>query len=281
MREIKSVDESFDLKRASEYHLSIQVGLDGFSFCILDIRRDKYVFFQHIPLIVGKPQFLSRKAESIFDLEEKLNASYQTVSITYSTDKATLIPKEYSGSANFLQLAGLTNEIGRHEEVLTNHIPGFNYQLAYICPKELTTLLNRKFTDFQFRHKSIPLLANVLNQYDEKRNTLLINFETKYIRTIALKGSEIDLYNNFYFKTESDFLYYSLHIFHSLQFDPERDEILIGGFVADDSSYIRQIRKYVSNVHFLKPSANFSYGNLFDKIQKHQFVSLLNSYPCE
>ncbi|MBV5348593.1 DUF3822 family protein, partial [bacterium] len=107
-----------------------------------------------------------------------------------------------------------------------------------------------------------------------------INFEKKYIRMIALKDMQIELYNSFYFKNESDFLYYTLNTWQSLQFDPERDEILIAGYVADDSGFIRQVKKYISNVRFLKPSADFNYGNTFEKIQKHQFVSLLNTYPC-
>ena len=142
------------------------------------------------------------------------------------------------------------------------------------------TFLNRKYTEFKFMHKSIPLLSATNNQRNEKKNTLLINFENKYIRMIAIRGSQIDLYNSFYFKTETDFLYYTLNIWHSLQFDPERDEILIGGFVADDSSYVRQLKKYISTIHFLKPSIDFSYGSLFDKTQKHQFISLLNTYLC-
>jgi len=281
MHEIISIDESFDIKLALEYHLSIQVGLDGFSFCILDIHRRKHIVFRHIPLIVGKLQFLSRKIETIFDQEEMLNATYKSVSVIWSTDKATLIPKEYSDPECITKIANLTNEISRNEDIRTDNIPGFNYQLVYCYPKDLIALLNRKYTDFQFCHKSLPLLATALDQQNEKINTILINFEKKYVRIIALKGLHIDLYNSFLFKNESDFLYFTLSICHNQQFDPERDEILIGGYVADDSSYIRQLKKYVSNVHFLKPSADFSYGNIFEKVQKHQFISLLNSYPCE
>ena len=280
MHEINIIDETFDLKFASEYHLSIQVGLDGFSFCILDIRRNKYIVFRHIPLIVGKLQFLSGKIETIFEEEEKLNADYKTVSIIYSTNKATLVPKEYSDPEYFVKIAELSNEISRNEDVRAEDLPGFNYHLVYSYPKDLMTLLNRKFTDFHFRHKSIPLLKSLLSQRTEKKNTLLINFEKKYIRMIALKGMQISLYNSFYFKNESDFLYYTLNICHNLQFDPERDEIMIGGYVADDSSYVRQLKKYISNVQFLKPSPDFSYGNIFEKVQKHQFISLLNLYPC-
>jgi hypothetical protein len=278
MHEINSIDEAFDLKQTSEYHLSILAGLDGFSFCILDIRRHKYIAFQHIPLVVGKLQFLAKKVESIFDSEEMLNASYQSVSISYSTNNVTLLPREYSEQSNLIKIAAFTNEISRNEEIQSEDLPGFNYHLVYTYPKELMTFFNRKYTEFQFSHKSVPLLSATNNQRNGKKNTLLINFENKYIRMIALRGSEIDLYNSFYFKNETDFLYYTLNIWHSLQFDPERDEILIGGFVADDSSYIRQLKKYISNIHFLKPSIDFRYGSLFDKIQKHQFISLLNTY---
>lgn len=280
MYDLKIVDESIDLNLASEYHLSIQVGLDGFSFCILDKRKIKYIAFRHIPLIVGKMQFLSRKVEAIFEQEEMLNAAFGSVSVTYSTNKATLVPKEYSDPSFSHQLAGLTSNINRSEEVTINNLHGSNYQLIFSFPKELLAVFNRKYTEFSFIHKTIPLLATVLLQLNEKRNTLMINFEKKYIRMIAMKGSEISLYNSFYYKNESDFLYYTLNICHTLQINPEFDEILIGGYIASDSVYIRQLKKYFGNIHFLAPFSDYNYGNLFDKIQKHQFVSLLNTYPC-
>ena len=280
MHELNFVDETFDLNRTTEYDLSIQVGLDGFSFCILDRRRKKFIVLQHIPLIVGKLQFLPNKMEAIFDQEEKLAASYQSVSVTYSTNKATLLPKAYAGSGIEDQIAKLTNDIGRSEDIALNDLPGFNQQLIFSYPKELMTLLNRKFIEFTFMHKSVPLLALAVDQREEKKNTLLINFEKQYIRMIVLKDLEIALYNSFYFKNESDFLYYTLNICHTLQIDPERDELLIGGYVADDSGYIRQLKKFVSNVRFLKPSESFYYSPTFNKVQKHQFVSLLNSFQC-
>lgn len=280
MHELNLVDKSFDLKFTSEYHISIQAGLDGFSFCILDVRKNKYVALRHFPLIVGKPQFLSKKIETIFEEEDKLNASYQTVSITYSTNKATLIPKVFATPDQVHQFADFTNELNRNEDVLTDDLPGLNYQLIYSYPKELISLFNRKYSEFKIRHKSVPFLLSALNQCNEKKNTVLINFEKKYVRLIVLKGLQLTLYNSFYFKNESDFLYYTLNICHSLNIDPEHDEIMIGGYVADDSSYVRLLKRYLSNVIFLKPSSDFDYGNFFDKVQKHQFISLLNTYQC-
>lgn len=280
MHEINWIDDSFDLKNTSDYHLSIQIGLDGFSYVLLDTRINKYLVFQHIPLIVGKAQFLSRKTEAIFEQDERLNHSFKSVAVTFSTNKVTLIPKEFNEGSEIQKIASLINEVGRTEEQHIDELPGFNYQLISSYPKELMAVLNRKYTDFTFRHKSVPLIQTTVEQRDEKKNTLMINFEKKYIRMIAFKNMQISLYNSFYFKNEPDFLYYTLNIWQNLMFDPDRDEILVGGFVADDSSYIRQLKKYVSNIRFLKPADGFNYGALFSKIQKHQFVSLLNTYVC-
>jgi len=280
MHEITIVDESFDLRFASDYHLSIQVGLDGFSFCILDISRKKYIALRHIPLIEGKLQFLTRKVETIFEQEEKLHATYQSVSVDYSTNEATLIPKEYASPEYLSQITTFTFKSGRNKEARTATIPGFNYDLVYCYPKDLITFLERKYTDFEFRHKSVSLLASAYNQRNGKKNTVLISFEKKYVQLVALKGSEIALHNSFYFKNESDFIYYLLNVCHNIHFDPELDEILISGFVADDSEYLKQLKNYLVNIQFLKPSTRFSYGNIFEKVQKHQFASLLNSYKC-
>ena len=280
MHEINSIDESFDLKRASDYHLSIQVGLDGFSFCTLDIHRKRYIVFRHIPIIAGKSQFLTRKVESIFDQVEELNSCYHSVSVNYSTNEATLIPKEYSTSVHLSKIEEFTFEIGRNEEARADMIHGMNYMIGYSYPKDLVSFLNRKYTDFEFRHQSVPILSSLQNQRNEKKNTILIDFETKYFRIIVLQGTQISLYNSFYFKNESDFLYYILNVCHTLHIDPELDEILISGLVADDSEYVRQLKKYLGNIQFLKPCSEFSYGSIFEKVQKHQFASLLNTYSC-
>lgn len=280
MHELNLIDDTFDLNNAPEYHLSIQVGLDGFSFCILDILRKKYLVLRHIPFVVGKSQFLPKKMEAIFDSEQKLNATFQSVSVTYSTNKATLLPKSFPESDLFIKIASLTNDISKNEDIGVNGLTGFNQQLIFSYPKEMLVLLNSKYTEFSFRHKSVPLLASAAEQRNEKKNTLVVNFEKQYVRMIVLKGMQMELYNSFYFKNEADFLYYTLNICHTLHIDPESDELLIGGYVADDSIYIRQLKKYISNVYFMKPPSGFNYSNTFDKVQKHQFVSLLNTYQC-
>jgi hypothetical protein len=281
MVELNLIDKAFDLKNTSDYHLSIQLGLDGFSFCILDLRTKKYVVLKHIPLIVGKPQFLVRKVEAIFNEDEKLNVDYHSVGILMVTNRAGIIPKEFSDQLFDNGFPVALGEIEKFEDFHVIDIPGFDQNLYFNYPKEILTFINHKFTQFSFKHISLPLIASAMYQRNEKRNRLVINFEKNILRIIAIKDGLLTLHNTFYFKNETDFLFHTLNIFNTLHFKPETDEVLIGGYVADDSVFIRQLKKYIQNIVFLKPSLDFSYGALFEKIQKHQFVSLLNNYPCE
>lgn len=281
MHELTIVDESFDLKFASEYHLSIQAGLDGFSFCVLHCSQNKFVVLQHIPFSAANYSFLARKIETVFEQEPKITAAYQSVSVALSTDKATLTPKVFSDKSLLKSAANLAFELTRNEDILTRDLPGLNQQISFCYPKDLLALFSRKFNEFNITHLAVSNLLSALLQRDETRNALLVHFGKKNINLIALQGSQIALFNSFYFKNESDFLYHTLNCCTKIQFDPQIDEMLVSGFVADDSSYIKQLKKYIGNVYFLKPPAEYRYSNIFEKVQKHQFVNLFTSGPCE
>lgn len=278
MVELNVIDNSFDLKQTSNYHISIQIGLDGFSFCILDVLLKKYIVLRHIPLIVGKNQFLAKKIESIFEQEEILNHEFKSVSVSYSSNKSTLIPKEFNEQKLINKIAQITNTIDRYEDYRINEIQESEYNILYVVPIELITLLNRKFTEYSFTHKSIPLINSYFCQCKNHTNSIILNFEKKYIRVIAIKNEQIVFFNSFFYKSETDFLYYILNTLLNLNSNQEKDEIYIGGFIASESNYLRQLKKYFNKISFLKPFEEYNYSNIFNKTQAHQFVSLFNSY---
>ncbi len=280
MHEISLIDETFDLNFSSEYNLSIQVSLDGFSFCILDKLQKKYVVLQHYPLIVGKIQFLSKKIEAIFEQEPKLQATYKGVNITYSTNKSTLVPTEFFDERQTKEVLQRLHEIDRCEDIEVSPMKSIGQYIVYAYPKDIRELFNAKFSSYTLKHKSVALIATVLKEKNSK-NSILLNFERKYFRMIVFKNEKIEFFNSFYYKNEFDFLYYTLNVCSQLNLDPEKDELLIGGYMAPDSPYIRQLKKYWASIRFLTPDPDYFYSYTFDRIPQHYFVSLLNSIECE
>ncbi|MDX9882429.1 MAG: DUF3822 family protein [Prolixibacteraceae bacterium] len=279
MHEISYVDETFDLNFILEYHLSIQIGLDGFSFCILDTIQKKYVLLQHFPLAVKKSQFLTGKIREIYDREEVLNKQFKSVAIGYNDLKATIIPSSFSTGGELQQIISLNQPTERNEEIAACHVKSFSHDIVFSYPQELRAFLDSKYPEYHFFHSAYPLLNAVMQQKGKAAKTAVLYFNKKYFHIILLEKS-IRLFNSFFYKTENDFLYHTLHICKNLSFDAEKDEVLVGGMVAGDSDYIRQLKKYLLHVRMLKPDQDFHYSYTFEKTPGHYFAGLFNSYKC-
>jgi hypothetical protein len=114
-----------------------------------------------------------------------------------------------------------------------------------------------------------------------RKNALLVHFDKKSMLVAGVNGSKLLLFNNYFVKSEYDCLFYTLNAWRLLRFDAENDELFISGSVAESSSFVNQIRRYVAQVSFLRPSGGVNYERLFENVEAHQFVSLLDAYPCE
>ncbi len=279
MHEISYVDETFDLNFIIEYHLSIQVSLDGFSFCILDTIQKKYVLLRHFPLSVKKPQFLTGKVRDIYETEEVLNKGFKSVSISYNDPKATIVPSSFSDETHLQQIINLNQFHERNEETASCRIKSFLQDIVFSYPEELRTFFDSKYSEYHFFHSTYPLLNATIQQKGKAGKTIVLNFSKKYFHIIFIE-KDIRLFNSFFYKTENDFLYHTLNICKNLEFDAEKDEVLVGGMVAGDSDYIRQLKKYLLHVNLLKPDQDFHYSYTFEKTPGHYFSELFNSYKC-
>jgi hypothetical protein len=279
MHEISYVDETFDLNFTLEYHLSIQAGLDGFSFCILDTVQKKYVMLRYIPLAVKRSQFLAGKIRAIYDAEEILNKNFKSVTISYCDQKATILPSSFSDHKHLKQIIELNQPVERNEETSVCTIKSLLQDIVFSYPQEMRVFFDSKYSEYRLFHSTYPLLNAAIHQKGKAEKTVVLNFSKKYFYIVFIEKN-IRLFNSFYYKTETDFLYHTLNVCRNLNFDAEKDEVLIGGLVAGDSNYIRQLKKYLLHVNLLKPDQDFHYSYTFDKTPAHYFAELFNSYQC-
>lgn len=280
MHDILHADETFDLNYSLEYHLSIQLGLDGFSFSILDTVQRKYVLLRHIPLAVKRTVFLPGRIREIYEAEEILSKHFKSVTIAYSDQRATLIPLPFSDSSSLKQIIELNQELDKHEEVASCLIKSFGQDITFAFPSEVRALFDAKYPEYRLLHSVYPLLSAAMQQKGKADNIVVINFCKHFFQLIILKKG-ICFFNSFYYKTENDFLFHTLNVCRQLNVDAEKDQLLLAGWVPGESDYVRQLKKYMLHVNFLKPDQEFHYSYTFDKTPAHYFAGLLNTYRCE
>ena len=91
--DVSFFDESFDKNLLPNYHLSLQLGLRGFSFSILDTKRNKYIGLESIQFETNLdfPAICDAFQEQL-NKKELLQDEYKSVSAAIVHNKSTLIP---------------------------------------------------------------------------------------------------------------------------------------------------------------------------------------------
>ena len=88
---------SIDLNNLYETHLSIQLSLNGFSFCVLDKTYDLVQKLVHHPFKepASGPEDLLARIRGIFEKENLLQHKYGSVNVTHVNELSSLVPKAF------------------------------------------------------------------------------------------------------------------------------------------------------------------------------------------
>lgn len=282
MQDISFTDKTFDSNQTLLYHLSIQISLDGFSYCILDIPKGKYVLLKEYPLSVRRSGLLAGHIRDIVEKEEVLNREFKSVDILYSTSRFTLVPQAiYSEGAGkkFFNFNNITQKDDCIEKTLLTQAKAY---CIYDMPENLKDFISEKFPKSKLYHHIFPLIQTALqqNRNTEGRKKIHINFFRDNFDIIVIEGSELLLYNNFNFKNEKDVIYYVMYIFDQLKLSPESSEVVFHGKLSTSNPHYTLLKKYVSKVSFSQLDSAYLYSYTFNKVPSHYYSSLFNVYKC-
>jgi hypothetical protein len=84
-------DETLDINSTENYELSVQAGPDGFSFCLLDTIRNKFVLIRAFEPDENK-YYNSEKINEFISADDFLLKRYKKINILMPSAKFTLVP---------------------------------------------------------------------------------------------------------------------------------------------------------------------------------------------
>lgn len=281
---LKKSDKALNTAIPENYKLSIQLSLDGFSFCIFDPANNKFLAIESYSvqgkLSVDKFCFLFK---AFVKNHEFVKLPFQETLFLIETSKTTMIPAPLFDENQMEAFANInfTNEADDvlYYDRLIYH-DSFN---LYAVPETLMNTLKLLFPSARFRCHSSALIEGLFIQYknlaEEKK--AFINTRNSYIDIVIIEGKKLLYYNCFKYSTKEDFIYYIIFAMEQLNLNPEETEIVLSGFIEKSSSLFEMIYKYIRNISFRKLSGNFTYSYIFDEIPSQYFTNLINSELCE
>lgn len=282
MRNICFIDKTFDNTQTLLYHLSIQISLDGFSFCILDIPKGKYIVLKEFPLYLKRSRLILKRLDEIIATEEVLSREFKSIEISFETPRVTLVPQVIYSRGTAERYFHFNHLPEKANTVTKTLLTKAGAWCIFDIPSNLNDYLQQKFPKAELRHHAYPLIESALkhNKSNEGKKEVHLNFGRHHFDFVAINGPELLLYNSYEYKNEDDILYYVMFAFDQLKLPPEKTQIIVHGKVPRVAPYFHQLKKYINKVNFAQLDSTYLYSYTFNQVPAHYYTMLLNLYKC-
>lgn len=281
MVEFEFLDETLDINSTESYHLSIQIGLGGLSFCILDGIQKKYVAIKNYPSQTqqGIPMDW---LESVLQYDPFLNRSYKSVTTCFVNERCTMVPDPLFKKENLEDYVQFNLHLETSETILYHRLNRAESWCLFPIPNDMFHRLQQQFPNIQILHHSIPLLDYVLRSQKngDQQHTVHVNLHPAIFDLAATSTKSLEVYNCYPYKHVNDVMYFVLNVFEQLHISPTETQLILSGKVTRQSSLYENLRRYIKNIDFAKRNRDYTYSYTFGKLPEHAYLNLLNLYPC-
>jgi hypothetical protein len=276
------IDESLDNKLSGAYHLSLLAGLDSFSCCVLDSKRNKYLALCNWTFQgVYNWQSFTESLASIVKETPLLQHGYKSVSAAVVNNKSTLVPDALFENGKEETYLRFNHTLEEEDAVKTDRLKNIEARNIYALPKALERSLGSHFPNVRFMHHSTSFLESVLLQYKNlDQPKVAVHVQMSHFEVAVVEGKKLRLYNSFAHQTSEDFIYYLLFVCEQLKLNPEKLDLLLLGEIERNSAIYSILHKYVRNISFGERSDSFEYSYKLTDLPKHFYYNLFNQYLC-
>ena len=244
-------------KSVENYHkLSIQVGLNGLSFCVFDTIGNNVALSRRIAF--GKelsPFEVQKELRELFQQEGILDYHYSGVVVIHRNNLFSLVPKalfDKNELANYLKFNAkiLANDLIEYDEIS-------NYEIVnvYVPFVNINNYIYDLFGAFDFMHSGTVLIQAILNSHSSPGEaTCYVHAGEHYMDILVLSQKQLLFYNSFPYTTKEDFIYFLLFTLEQLKLDTETVKTRLFGIVEEGDEIYTICYEYIQHLSIFVPA---------------------------
>lgn len=276
----KITQTSNKLNTNSINELSIQISLNGLSFCILNRSIHTIEFLQSEHFEKKLPPFaLLEKLKEAFSLYTELQGEFHNVLLIYQNELSTLVPKNLFDQNYIADYLKFNSKILKSDYISFDEIAVNDSVNVFVPLVNINNYIFENFGAFKYKHSSSILIDTLLQlNYSSTDQKVYINVSKGYFEMIALSKGKLQLYNAFEYVTKEDFIYYVLFTMEQLKMSPEEVDLVLFGEIDEPSELYQIAYHYVRNISFINPSYTFQFEDHIKPALAHQQYLILNSF---
>lgn len=273
-------DETLDINSTLNYELSIQAGPDGFTFCLLDGIRNKFVLIRSF-----EPEeniyFNTERINEILIKDDFLTRQYKKVNLIMPSPRFTLVPSPLFDPGKKDEYFTFNHLINEGSTIISNKLNDPDAFLVFSVSKSTFELFDSFHPGVLPCHQLKPLLNHIA--HDRKNINgyyIQIHVEKEFFNLIIYDHNLLKFCNTFSYRNITDILYFVLNVFNNLGIKQE-ETIHLSGNTEKYDDLSSNFSIYIRNVRFSEPAGNFTFSYVFNETALHRYINLFSITNCE
>ncbi|MEX0273581.1 MAG: DUF3822 family protein [Flavobacteriaceae bacterium] len=261
---IKKETNNIDLEKKSEdfQRLSIQVGLNGLSFCVLDtlgkrLIHNKGVWFKE----ALNPILLEQELRKTLGDNRLDRRKFAEVLLIHQNTYFSWVPKSLFDASQLANYLKFNTRILANDELTHDVLGNFDLINVYAPFTNINGVIKELYGDFEHQHHSTLLVQSLLNKQEYPKETVCyVHVGPKQMDIIVINGKKLSLFNCFSHTSKEDFIYYLLFTFEQLKLDTENTRLMLFGTIEEDDELYTLCAEYLKKLSVIaSPDSLLSY----------------------
>lgn len=278
----KIKDDRFDEDNIHQYDLLVQLSVRDFQIGIVDCSDGRVLFFEDYVLgDLSSHQELLTLFQTLFESHPVLQAGFwNSVKVSIKNSKFVQVPNSLfveEAASEYLKFnANIDQE---KEDVLFCYNEKIDAVTIFAVQKDLLTWLKRIYSNTKIHliHQSSSIIEGALQFVGQSQKSRLYIYVDRFkLHILSIENSKLIYYNQFAIKQFSDYVKYMMLVMKGLGMDQQTCEVVLWGYISQNSPHYQEFVKYIRNVTFGSRPEGLKFGYIFDEVQDHHFFDLFS-----
>ncbi|AIY13782.1 MULTISPECIES: DUF3822 family protein [Cellulophaga] len=261
-KEINTTNSELSYKK-----LSIQISLNGLSFCVLDSVENSIIKQEHISFKEEVIPFqLLKNLKETLEKFEITKMSFSNITVIHRNPLFTLVPKALFDPEELPNYLKFNAKILANDQIAYDEIKNYDIVNIYVPFTNVNNYIYELFGEFEYKHSGTILIESLLNNFTAGKEPICYAHITEQqVDITVIANKNLVFYNSFIFETKEDFIYYILFTIEQLKLDTETIKLRLFGSIEEGDELYNLIFTYVRNVDVFIPSSLSQHLNDKDK----------------
>lgn len=252
----KKKNSSLNIADKNFKKLSIQVSLNGLSFCVADTVSQKILISDRVDFSDEKnPMEIKNELENLFQQHDIEEMQFNEVVVVHRNTLFGLVPKSLFQSDNLNEYLKFNTKVLATDVLAFDEVENHDLVNVYVPYVNINNYIYDLFGEFNFMHNGTVLLQSLMNNQSQSlETTCFAHVNKNQLDITVLNQRKLLLYNSFKYHTKEDFAYYLLFVIEQLELDPKTVTVKLFGAIEEDDDIYQLCYNYIQNISIFAPS---------------------------